>query len=166
MPTVISKSKPSPEKKAKPAKITKTIRTKKKKTSNKKPPKSRGASPELKVKVPSQGKAVLSDNPQRKSYTMSGDASPQLMQISNPGSIPQMNLVGMQGTFSNPNTSLAQRQTNQQERMLQMMDEKQILQHEIDQEKEKIQQKERNYREQMDKMRQQHQKAIEALQAK
>ena len=53
MPTVISKSKPSPDKKAKPTKITKTIRTKKKKSSNKKPPKSRGASPELKVKVPS-----------------------------------------------------------------------------------------------------------------
>ena len=106
MPTVISKSKPSPDKKAKPAKLTKTIRTKKKKTSNKKPPKSRGASPEIKVKVPSPGKPVLSDNPQRKSYTMSGDHSPQLMQISNPTTVPLMNLGGLQGTFSNPNTSL------------------------------------------------------------
>ena len=105
MPSIVSKTKPSPEKKAKPARITKTIRTKKKKTSSKKPPKSRGASPEIKVKVPSPGKPVLSDMPGRKSYTMSGDQSPQLMQISNPGSMPQMN-IGMQGTFSNPNSSL------------------------------------------------------------
>ena len=76
MPSIVSKTKASPEKKAKPTKITKTIRTKKKKTSPKKPPKSRGASPEMKVKVPSPGKPVLSDVPGRKSYTMSGDQSP------------------------------------------------------------------------------------------
>ena len=50
--------------------------------------------------------------------------------------------------------------------MLQMMDEKQILTYEIDQEKEKINAKEKNYRDQMDNMRKLHQKAIEALQYK
>ena len=81
MPTVISKTKGSPEKK-KPVKLTKTIKTKKKKSNTKRPPKSR--SPD--VRVPSPGKPVLSDNPHnRKSYTMSNDQAEQ-MQISNPAS--------------------------------------------------------------------------------
>ena len=71
MPTIVSKSKnPSPEKQfgSKPKKITKTVRTKKKKTNTKRPPKSK--SPD--IRVPSPGKPVLSDN-NRKSYTMSND---------------------------------------------------------------------------------------------
>ena len=68
MPTVISKTKSATPGKtsARPAKITKVVKTKKKKTSNKKRP------PRAQVKVPSPGKPVLSDN-NRKSYTMSND---------------------------------------------------------------------------------------------
>ena len=70
MPTIISKKQSSTPGKtsARPAKITKIVKTKKKKTSNKKRP------PKAQVKVPSPGKPVLSDSPPvRKSYTMSGD---------------------------------------------------------------------------------------------
>ena len=68
---------------------------------------------------------------------MSADQTPY-MQISNQsGSIPGL-AAGMQGTFSNPNSSLPQRNAAHQQRMLELMDEKQILQHEIDQQKEKI----------------------------
>lgn len=103
MPSIVSKTKPSPEKKDKPkkAKLTKTIKAKKKKTTTKKPPKARVGSPN--INVPSRGPPLLTD--QRKSHTMSADQSPY-MQISNPsGSIPGLG-VGMQGTFSNPNSSL------------------------------------------------------------
>ena len=53
-----------------------------------------------------------------------------------------------------------------QDRMMDLMDEKQILQYEIEQEKDKIVEKEKKYRDEMDNLRRQHQKAIDALQTK
>ena len=50
--------------------------------------------------------------------------------------------------------------------MLEMMGPKEILQYEIEQEKDKITGKERKQREAMETQRKLHQKAIEALQAK
>ena len=47
-----------------------------------------------------------------------------------------------------------------------MMDEKQILQDEIEQEKDKIVDKEKRYRDQMDNLRRIHQKNIDELNAK
>ena len=51
-------------------------------------------------------------------------------------------------------------------RMLESMDEKQILQYEIDQIKEKIRIREDNARQEMDNLRSLHQKAIQGLQQK
>ena len=80
MPSIVTKAKPSPDKKEKQKKpkLTKTIKAKKKKTNTKKPPKARVGSPN--IQVPSHGAPVLSD--QRKSHTMSADQTPY-MQISN-----------------------------------------------------------------------------------
>ena len=50
--------------------------------------------------------------------------------------------------------------------MLEMMGPKEILQYEIEQEKDKITGKERKQRETMETQRKMHQRAIEALQAK
>lgn len=50
--------------------------------------------------------------------------------------------------------------------MLEMMDEKQILQYEIEQEKDKIAGREKKQRDALETQRKMHQKAIEALQAK
>ena len=53
-----------------------------------------------------------------------------------------------------------------QQRMLELMDEKQILQHEIEQEKDKIIEKEKRQRDELDKLRKIHQKNIDDLNAK
>ena len=72
MPSIVTKTRNTPDKKDKPKKekITKTIRTKKKKTTTKKPPKARVGSPN--INVPSAGAAPLLTD-QRKSHTMSAD---------------------------------------------------------------------------------------------
>ena len=53
-----------------------------------------------------------------------------------------------------------------QQRMLELMDEKQILQHEIEQEKDKIIEKEKKQRDELDKLRKIHQENIDDLNAK
>ena len=68
---------------------------------------------------------------------MSDDAA-AAMKLSNPTSGPQM-LIG-ESTFSASNMKAS---AAQQQRMLEMMDEKQILQWEIEQEKDKLRAKER-----------------------
>ena len=61
MPSIVSKTKASPERKdkLKKSKITKTIKAKKKKTTTKKPPKARMGSPN--INVPSRGPPLLTD---------------------------------------------------------------------------------------------------------
>ena len=59
MPSIVTKTKPSPDKKQKKPKLTKTIKAKKKKSNTKKPPKARAGSPN--IQVPSQGAPMLSD---------------------------------------------------------------------------------------------------------
>lgn len=53
-----------------------------------------------------------------------------------------------------------------QQRMLEMMGPKEILQHEIEQERDKINAREKRQRDALETQRKMHQKAIEALQAK
>ena len=171
MPSIMAKGGETPPK---PTKITKKVKTKKKKTtSSKKPP--RQASPPLGGGMPMRKPIGGStDNIQRKSQTMSDEAKGQ-MQLSNPTSAPFMLIPpgGSTITSGNNATGVPFKQgmsvtpaAASQRRMLEMMGPKEILQYEIEQERDKIAAREKRQRDAMETQRKMHQKAIEALQAK
>ena len=97
------------------------------------------------------------------------------MQLSNPTSAPFMLIPpgGSTITSGNNATGVPFKQglsvtpaAASQRRMLEMMGPKEILQYEIEQERDKIAAREKRQRDAMETQRKMHQKAIEALQAK
>lgn len=121
------------------AKITKKVRRKKDK------PK--------KALKPTRSMQVSPGKDQRKSQTMSSP-NPKLV-TSHPVMPPASTISG--GIIKGPQSQMF---------MLESMDEKQILEYEIEQVKEKIRAKEEEARSALDKVRAQHKKAIETLQLK
>ena len=95
------------------------------------------------------------------------------MQLSNPTSAPFMLMPQGGSTITSGNNAVPFKQlpgapgaATSQKRMLEMMGPKEILQYEIEQERDKIAAREKRQREAMETQRKMHQKAIEALQAK
>ena len=159
MPSIIQKTGDTPPRAKKPEKITKKVSKKKKKTtSSKKPP--RQASPTLgKPQINVAALRNSTDNIQRKSQTMSEEAK-NAMQISNSGAQPFMILPpGGGSTLTSggiPIRSGATPMAQSQQRMLEMMGPKEILQHEIEQERDKITTREKRQRDALETQRKMH----------